>query len=809
MLRNYITIAWRSLLKQKLFSVINITGLAIGLAACYLIMLFILEEYSTNNWVRNADRHYFLESDWKEGTTGLEITTFAPLGKALQEKYPHLVASYFTIHARTCNVSNGVDKHFRLELQVMDGELLESFGIPLLHGDPGTALDDPNSVVIHKDVALKFFGKADVIGESLILETENAEYDSTGKKHFVVSGVMDYLPENSITDNLGRRTNLYINADNVPYYGLAGMWDRWDINIIQTRIGLQEGVTPDDLAQPMRQLIDDNVPEHMARDVVPKLTPLKSYNLIQNNGARMKMIYVLAVIAGFILVMALINFINISLGMANQRLREIGVRKVVGGLRIQLIIQFLTESVLFALLACLLALGMVQVLLPYYAGLLNKPHLFSNVQPENLYLISAIIAMTVGLLAGSYPAFVLSRQPTIRSLKGKNMMGGKGATLERILLTVQFIMAIFFLLSASVVSRQMDYFLNKDLGYDADNILVVTSLPRWWSREGVDRMLAIKNEFQKLPGVQQATLSFEMPDGRFGSFFDFRDADDPEEQYYSFPIVSCDDDYLKTYDLELVEGRFLTYEDGTAETIKVVLNETAAQQLFGESPATGRMIAPRDGQGTRHQVVGVVRDFNFGSLHEPIKGYVFTHVNDPVLYRYFSFKIEPDDLKSTTVEVEAKWREVFPQVPFEYLYMEDKLQELYVAEDQFKKALEIATLFAVGVVLIGLFGITLQNLSYRAREIGIRKVLGATLLSLWQLLTREYTVIFLISAILSVPAVYFLMENWLNGFAYRIDQSVWVYTGGILLFVLFTLLVVGIEIIRSATRNPVDSLRYE
>ncbi|TRX51403.1 FtsX-like permease family protein [Fulvivirga sp. M361] len=812
MIRSYMKIAWRGLLRQKLFSIINIFGLAVGLTACYLITLFVMDELLANRWLKNVDRQYMIESDWKEGGTGLEIVTLAPLGKALTENYPHLVTDYFTVHARGCNVSTEEGKSFRLDLQVIDGAFLEPFGIPLLHGDPATALNDINSAVIQKEVALRFFGRSDVIGETLVLETENANYDPVGKKAFVISGVIEDIPENSITDNLNSRTDIYINGENVAYYGPVDMWNQWNIDIVQTRIVLGPGIKPTDLTGPMNELIKAHAPPYMANNIIPKLTSMSTYNLTQNNGAKSKMLWVISAAATFIMVMALINFVNISLGMAHKRMREIGVRKVLGGIKLQLIRQFLIESVLLTMISSLLAMGVVQIFLPAYASLVNKPFLFSNVSTHLIYAYFGVIALFIGIAGGLYPSFVLARKPILQSLKGRTVLHKRRLSLKEALLTVQFILALFFITASAIVADQMDYFLNKDLGYDASDVIVVNSVPRWWSPDGIKRVMAVRNEMANVEGVTSVTVSFEVPNGRYGSTFDFKRVDSHQENYYTLSVISCDEHYLETFEMELVEGRFIEYGDGTAEKIKVVLNETAAKQLFGDISPIGRMIRGRNTEGQDpidHQVVGVVKDFNFGSLHRAIESQVFTHMADPQLYRSFSFKVEAGMGSEVLQNLQAKWNETLPEVPFEYWYMEDELTRLYSSERQFKQALTAAAFFALGVVLIGLFGVTLQNLTYRTKEIGIRKVLGASGLSMVKLFTRDYALILILSSAVALPLTYLMMEGWLSRFVYRIEQSPWMYTSIWILFALFSLLMISLEIFKVISKNPVDSLRYE
>ena len=805
MLKNYLKITWRSLVKQKLFSFINIIGLAIGFTASFLIALFVLDEYRANYWVKNLDRQYFIESDWKGGLNRPGMTTLGPLGKTLREEYPHLVANYFSIDALGCNVSNGKDRHFLLSLQIGDSTLLEMFGIPLLYGDASTALDDPNGMVIQKEVAMKFFGRADVLGHELILGTQNDTYHPLGKKNYVITGVMDDLPENSITDNLGDRTDIYVNSSNIQYFRPGDFFEIWDNFIVQTRIELAEGVEPGELLEPIQKLIETHAPSHIAEQIVPKLTPLRGYNLSQNNGTKQRMLYLLAAMAVFILIMAMINFVNLSMGMARRRLKEIGLRKAVGGNRHQLIFQFLTESVFFSLLGYLLALSMTQIIAPYYTTLVEKPMTFSNLELRPVLLGFGIGTFIIGLTAGIYPAVVLSGKQTVTALKGKGIsIKNRGVSMKKVLLTVQFVLASFFLVCSFIVSRQVDFFLNKDLGYDGKDILVVSSVPRWFGPEGVDRMLDVKNQFANIPGLSSFSLSWEVPDGRFGNDIELRNPDQAEDLFHSFGRIGCDEHYTTTYDLELLEGRFL--QDHDRNTGRVVLNETAARVLFGDVPAVGQQVAMRGSQ--EGEVVGVVKDFNFGSLHEPIKGCAFTYMAFD-LYRYLGFEAEPGKLPEVTTHLREKWEEVFPQTPFEYFYLEDKINDLYRAETQFKKALEMATIFMIGIVLIGLFGITIQGIASRTKEIGMRKVLGASPFTIWKVLTKDYLLIYGIAALVAYPLAYLVMDRWLEGFAFRIEQPGSIYFFSLGAFLAVTLLTIASEVLKASHMNPVDSLRHE
>ncbi|MEM9859528.1 MAG: FtsX-like permease family protein, partial [Bacteroidota bacterium] len=333
------------------------------------------------------------------------------------------------------------------------------------------------------------------------------------------------------------------------------------------------------------------------------------------------------------------------------------------------------------------------------------------------------------------------------------------------------------------------------------------SLPRWWSEEGVQKMLSIKEEFKDIPEVQHTTLSFEIPDGRYGQTADFNNPESTSIEFYTYPVVSCDAEYAKNFNLEVVEGRFLNKDDGRNDLIKVVLNEKAARDLFGDQSAVGQLVKSRD--TVDHQVVGVVRDFHFSSLHNPIQGLVFTEVTDPLLYRYFSFRLKSENVSKTIAKIEKKWNEHLADVPFEYVTVKEEIQDLYQAEQQFKSASTIAALLSIIVMAIGLFGVTMQAVSKRAKEVSVRKVLGASLADIVKLLSKEYVLQISLAVLLVIPLAYIIMENWLNNFAYRVDQSWHTYLFGVAAITLIVMLTISWQLIKAAIRNPVDAIRHE
>ncbi len=803
MIKNYLLIAFRVLKKERLFTVINLLGLAVGQCAAILIILFVLDEYNTNNWIRNIDRQYMLESSWKNDMNRPEMTTLAPLGKALKQNYPNLVANYFSIDALSCNISDGVSESFRMNMQLGNSSMLPMFGIPLISGDANSALIDKSDIVIQKEVALKFFGSADVLGRSLFLETQNAVYHPGGKKEFTIAGVIDELPINSLTDNLGGRADIYINSDNIQYFRPDDMFSQWDNYIIQTRIELQPGVNPEDLKEPIDQLISKNATSKMADEIIPKLTPLKTYNLTDNNNAKQRLIYILVFIALFILIMAIINFVNISLGMARKRLREIGVRKAMGVLKWQLRAQFLTESLMLSLTSLSITLCLVQLSLPTFLNIVGKSS-FTNASYTEVLVCIGLIALIIGVVSGIYPALVLSNHTPVTALKGKFVSKSNKIDVKNVMLTIQYVLTLFVVVSSVIVSKQTDYITTKEKGYDSNNVLVASSVPRWYSPEGVERMLQLTKSFESIPGVSSATLSYEIPDGRHGTNITITESQSGHKHY--FGEITSDEKYLETYGLEIVEGRF--FNDSDRERSRIVLNESAAKTLFKDKSPIGELVLVND--SIYKEVIGVTKDFHFSSVRKPMEGIVFSLTDSTKVFRYMSFKLDGTiNNKQVLSSINDRWNEAFPLVPFEFFFMEDKLTQLYKSDNSFRIALITASIFALSIVLIGVFSLTVQNLSYRIKEIGIRRVLGATVISLLKMLMKEQVWYFLVAVIIATPITYIVSDKWLGEFSYRIEHPFLAYFLSFITIFLLALVVMSSELWKTIRANPVDSLRHD
>lgn len=479
MLTNYFKIAWRNLIKNPFFSVVNIAGLSVGIAFALIIASYIWSEWNVNRTLLHAERQYIIQSKWKDPNQGIELTSFGPLAKALYNQYPTLVKNYYRWDGISSNVSLG-DKAFREGLQIGDSTMLKMYGFELMDGDPATAFDGPYSLVITDEKARKYFGRTDVAGQSLTIE------NFAGARHdFLITGVMKKPKRNSVSWVTADNDNqFYISSSDLNYFGRD--METWLNQYIPSYLELQPGVSPEQLTVPIQQLITQNVSPAIASNVTTYLKPLNEYYLDAFGGLVKKLIYALGGIAFFILLMAVINFVNLSVSRSATRLREIGIRKVMGGLRNQLILQFLIESIMLTTIAAVFAMALAEMLRPFFRNVMGKeiPALY---QMPGTFLISLIIGVIlVGLIAGIYPAFILSAMRSVDSLKGKLSTVGERVILRKSLVAFQFATAAIVFISALIISQQVNYFFKKDLGFDK-TFIVSAQLPRNWTPQGLNK----------------------------------------------------------------------------------------------------------------------------------------------------------------------------------------------------------------------------------------------------------------------------------------------------------------------------------
>ena len=802
MLKNYLKIAYRALLRNKFYSLLNIVGLAVGITFAMLISSYVWGEFKVNRALRNAGRQYLVQSRWKQESMGLEFTTLAPIGQALKTQYPTLVADSYAFYGVTATVSYD-NNHFRESIQIGDPTLLTMYGFAMTQGDVRTALVPPNGIVITEAKARKLFGKTDVLNQSLTLETPQS-----GKQEFVVTGVLRALPPNSVTHLLAEEAEIFLSLGAIPYFG--GDLTNWGDAYIVNYVELQPGTSPEALQKPLAQLIATNAPPNIQKNLTAYLTPLTDYYLESNDGLVRRMIGTLAWVAVFILLMAVINFVNLSLGNASTRLREIGVRKTLGGLRRQLTAQFLTEALVLTLVATVLSLGLYMLFRPVFGGVVGKviPSLLDLPGGYGWALLTLVVL--VGLLAGGYPALHLSAYSSVESLKGTERSAAGGRWFRRGLVTAQFTIAVLVFVGAIFVSRQIAFFFDADLGFEKDALLTVSSLPRDWSPEGVTRMEDARDQFVRLPGVGAASLSFEIPNGSAGGNVSVYLPERDSTQAITMPSLATDENFAKTYQIDLLSGNYFRAGVKQQETNGIVLNEAAVKGLGFVTPeaAVNKMVRIQ-GSPQPFRVLGVVKDFHFGTMHKAIEPLFISHIQDVPIYRYFSFKLASGKVRPTIAAIEKKWRELFPDSPLEYAFMDQAFEKLYKTELQLEKAAYVATALSLLVMLLGVVGMVSLTVSRRTKEVGIRKVLGASVAGIVGLFLGEYAWILLVANLIAWPLTYWLLTDWLADYAYHTDLT-WlpfVQVGAGLAVV--SALVIGLQVIKTALRNPVESLRSE
>jgi ABC-type antimicrobial peptide transport system permease subunit len=803
MLKNYILVAIRQFTRHKVFSALNIFCLAIGISFCLLVGEYVLRQYAVNQDLRNIGNQYLLKSDWKIKNTGPEITTVGPVVKALKKDYPDLVANYFRFNPVTNVVSAG-DRHFKEDVAISDTTLISMYGYPLLYGDPRHAFANSSSAVISEELALKLYGDRNAIGKLVTLTLTTG-----GTQDFTVSAVFKTLPYNSVNNLVTGKSgySMYVPFEGNRYYSKGAGEENWTDIFTVSCVELQPGVKPAQLDGPIRKLLSLNSPETISKNLRVNLLPLKTYYLDTDNNAVSKALTILSLVALGILLLAVINFINILVGTSSYRIREIGLRKVFGSRRAQLVSQYLTESVVLTFFAGILSLILYGLFRPLFSSMLDTslPSLGEFSTREIIFL--CMLTGTVGILAGIYPALILSGSEVISSVKGKLSSVERGVWLKKSLLTAQFTIATGVFIFSLTLSKQIHFLFASDLGYDKEQLMVITAFPKQWDSVGVVKMESIRNGLLNLSSVRSATVSFEVPDRMPPSQFQVTPQGSKESRPISIQSIAVDENYAETYGLRVLEGRFFRKGEGGFVSGETVITESAKKQ-FGWTTAAGKKIEFANGGGTM-EVVGVVNDYHTSSFHESMLPVNFVQVKDARAYRYLTVKLKSGDVSASIAAVRDKWKELSPAAPFEYFFMDEKLQSMYKTELQLKKAAATATTLMLIIVLLGIFGVLSLALTRRTREIAVRKVLGAGAGHILSLFIKQYAGLLLISNLIAWPVTYYFCGRWLQQYVYRIAQpvSVYIMAGAGVVVIAFALII--LQCLKVASANPVQSLKTE
>lgn len=796
MFKNYFKIAFRNLLNKKFYSAINILGLSIGMACCMLIFLYVSHELSYDSFHSKANRIYRLVTDIKTPTEIINISiTSAPMGTYLKKDFPE-VSEVARIDYSSVLLQKDDQQFQEDESLFADASFFEVFDFPLLRGNASTALAEPFNVVLTEDAAKKYFGKQDPIGQSLRMD---------GNHDVTVTGVVGNVPSNSQI-----QFSMLISMSTLTEKLNPGMEEEWGNFGFYTFLLLSEPTNPTALEAKIPAFMEQHIGPFMKEYNMHYslfLEPLRSVYLHSDRGGEvtgnLANIYIFSIIAGFILLIACINFMNLATARATERAKEVGIRKVIGAMRRQLTLQFLSESILLSLIAFVLASLFCELLLPAFNQLSGKIITESIFQNSAYLLLLFLLALGVGTLAGIYPAFVLSSFKPVAVLKGRFSSSSRGLLLRKGLVIIQFTISIMLIAGTAIVYTQLDYMRSQGLGFKKEQMLVID----FKGDEKVKQQLeAIKNTLSSHPQVLSVSASSSTPSsGNAGAYTNI-ESPAGEMQASNIDLYSIDFDFLSQYQIDIVAGRAFSKDFPTDSTQALIINEAAAANYGYASPeeAVGKRFSQWGREG---QIIGVIKNFHIRSLQQDIKP--LTLRIEPNDFRLISFSIDTKDIPNTLASLEQQWKELAPQRPFDYFFLDDAFDQQYRTEVQFGQLFIYFAGLAIFIACLGLLGLISYTVVQRMREIGIRKVLGATEKSIVGLLSKDFLVLVVIAFIIATPIAWFVLKQWLEDFAYRIEISGWPFALAGMVAIFIAMLTVSFQSIRAALSNPVDSLRNE
>jgi len=821
MFKNYFKTAYRELLKDKTSSLINVTGLAIGMACCMLILIHVKDELTFNKFNSKFENIYRVNWITKDnrGISAFSSTPI-PFSQLLASKIPAIekVAKVFQRSGEMEAGQNGKEtssneKRFQEQgVYFADHDLFDIFSIAFIEGDKTAALSKPNQVVITDEMATKYFGNANPVGKTLF-------YDN--KALLQVSGVVKKMPDNSDIkfDFLISFESLY-QVESPAFANF--LKNDWTFNPCETWVLIKSGEQPQNLQRALNQHLQQNGTARNRTMNSVALQPLKDIHLhasgITGNesSSDISYIYVFAGIAFLILLIANVNFINLSIARSINKVKEVGVRKVLGADKKQLIAQFLIATLLTSLIAFLLAIILTECSLPVLNQLTGKNLTwFSWITADNVLLFS-LLFFTTGILAGLYPAFFITRFKMTLALKGKSGDQNKRNTIQKTLLVTQFTVSIILIIATIVIFQQIEYLRNKPLGFQKQQMLVVPIFGTGAFSYGIKvdsairhHMITFSDELSSYSKIKGVTASSEMPGQGF-----VRGLVIPQGYYETdntfTPWLSVDYNFIQTLKMKIVAGRDFSKSYGTDNLNAFIINESAVRAYGWRTPenAIGKtFIRGAQADGKKGNIVGVVKDFDFNSLNDPMEPLVMD-VNPP-RFTEFAISIAPDHVNQTIAYVKQIWEKIFPERVFEYSFLDKDIDKQYKDKENFSHMIEYFALAAILLSCSGLFSLAFFLAVKRTREIGIRKVLGADILSITLLLSRDFIKMVLLSALIASPIAWWLVHSWLQGFAYHISIEWWIFLLASCLAVLIAFITVSFQSIKAALVNPVKSLRSE
>jgi putative ABC transport system permease protein len=814
MIRNYIKIAIRNLFKNSFYSFINIFGLSIGITACLLIMLYVNNEMSYDKFHKDHGRLYRVTT--KAMMSETEIMNLGVTSAPVAERFRNDIEEIESI-TRLYQLSKTVkykdDVFQENKMLFADSTFFDVFSFGILQGDQKSMLKDPFSIVMTEETAIRYFGEPKV-NSGMALEEQIKINDDM----YQVTGILQNVPSNSHF-TFDMLVSMSTNDD-----ALNPIW--LNMNYF-TYLKLHEGVNPSDLEEKITDIIIANViPQVIAYMNMPaenlqdretvksafqfNLQPVTDIHLHSDlrgelgANSDISYIYIFSSIALFIIIIACINFMNLSTARGSKRATEVGIRKTLGSLKYQLIRQFMIESILFSIIAMIIALGLTEAL-KYPFSTITGVVLALNIF-EQPWILGVILGLTVivGMVAGSYPAFYLTRFKPVEVLKGSSKSGRKSSIFRSALVVTQFAISIGLIVCTTLVLKQMSFMNNKNLGFEKENVIVIENATQLGQKRE-----AFKNELLKNSEVINVAYSQTIPSALFYSTMCTPEGEDGlDVQIF---INSLDYDFIDTYKMELVNGRNFS-RDFPSDSTAILINESAAKR-FGwigeENDPIGRyisMINPDMGTRSTYYVVGVVKDFNYESCKSPISANVmFLSKVD----NYVSIRVKPGDFKELIHDFESTWKKIAPEVPFQYSFLKQNFEELYQSEQKMSQIFSVFTTIAILIACLGLLGLAAFTAEQRTKEIGIRKTMGASVINVVTMLNLEFIKLVGIAIVIASPIAWYLMSRWLGDFIYKTEIGIWPFLLASFLAILIALITVGFQSLKAAVANPVNSLRSE
>ncbi len=799
MLKNYLKIAWRNILKNKSIFSINIVGLALGIASCLIIMLFVVDELSYDRYNEKADE--IVNVVFRAKINGEEIkeaAVMAPVGKTLKQEFPEILDATRVRNIGTPKITIDNQSYREDRFAFVDPNFFNVFTLPIIEGDDGNPLDEPNTALITRTRAEKFFGAVNPIGKLFYLEGE--------EQPFRVTGIVEEVPLNS-------HFHFDIFASMHSFEGSRS--ESWFGGSFFTYLLLKKGSNYKNLEEKLPYILEKYMGSKMQEEMGVsfeeftkenqlglRLLPLTDIHLYSDNsaysqmeqGGDIKYVYIFSAIALFMLLIACINFMNLSTATAAKRAKEVGIRKVLGSNKNQLLYQFLSESFLATLIAMMLATALVFLSLPFYNELSGKELQLDFLWQPTVIILMIILTFLISVLAGGYPAFFLSSFKPDAALKNKFLGGNNNKGVRSGLVIFQFVVSAALILATLVVNEQMKYIQNKDIGYDRDQLLVLREAYLLGNNRDV-----FKNELLKNPKVASITNSASIPAGTTDNYMSQVYIDG--EFSRRMPVYNIDENYISTMGMKLIAGRNFSKEFASDST-NVIINETAARILGFANEALGKTVT--DGGGN-HTIVGVVKDFHFKSLHQTI---------DPLFMFYRPYgglivKAKSADMSGLIADANTLWNSFKTNEAFGYTLLDESYRQTYVSEKKMGTLLNIFALLTILVACLGLFGLVTFTAEQRFKEIGIRKVLGSSVSEIVAMLSKDFLKLVFISFFIAFPLGYYLMNKWLQGFAYRIEIQWWLFALAALVTLIIAFGTIGWKSFRAATMNPVKALKDE